>query len=78
MVGVVGFGPAVAVAAFVVLRYGRTSLGWGGAAAIAAVLALGALGLSALLLAWLPWLLERAGLQRAGAFLRRYWDEDAR
>jgi hypothetical protein len=36
------------------------------------------LGLSSLALAWTPWILDRAGLPRAGAWLRRYWDEDAR
>jgi apolipoprotein N-acyltransferase len=73
----VGFGPALAWAAWITLTF-RPALGWGRAIAVAAFTGLGVLGLSALVLAWMPWLLERAGLRRAGAWLRRHWDEDAR
>ncbi len=73
----VGFGPALAWIAWVTLRY-RGTIGLGRALALACFTGLGVLGLSALVLAWTPALLERAGLRRAGAWLRRYWDEDAR
>ncbi len=56
----------------------RDALGTGRALALAAFTGLGVLGLSALVLAWTPALLERAGLRRAAAWLRRHWDEDAR
>jgi hypothetical protein len=56
----------------------REPLGPGRAFALAAFTGLGVLGLSALVLAWLPAFLETAGLRRAAAWLRRHWDEDAR
>jgi hypothetical protein len=74
---VVGFGPAIAWVAWITLTF-RPALGWGRALAIAAFTGLGVLGLSSLVLAWTPAILERMGLRRAGAWLRRYWDEDAR
>jgi hypothetical protein len=73
----VGFGPALAWVAGVTFHSQR-SLGPGRALALACVTGLGVLGLSALVLAWTPRLLERAGLDRAAAWLRRHWDEDAR
>jgi hypothetical protein len=74
---VVGFGPTIAWVAWVTLRL-RGAIGPGRALAIAGFTGLGVLGLSALVLAWTPALLERMGLRRAGAWLRNYWDEDAR
>ena len=73
----VGFGPALAWVTWMTLRY-RGAIGPGRAVALACFTGLGVLGLSALVLAWTPALLERVGLRRAGAWLRRYWDEDAR
>jgi len=73
----IGFGPAVAWALWVLARYGPGPLGYWRAAAVALFTALGVLGLSALVLAYLPFLLERTGLTRLASFLRRYWDEDA-
>jgi hypothetical protein len=73
----VGFGPATAWVTWMTLRYAR-ALGPGPAFALAAFSGLGVLGLSALVLAWTPWLLERAGLVRLATWLRRHWDEDAR
>ena len=77
MTALVGFGPALAWVAWMTLRY-RGAIGLGRALALACFTGLGVLGLSALVLAWTPALLERAGLRRAGAWLRRTWDEDAR
>jgi hypothetical protein len=73
----VGFGPAVAWVAFLALRYGP-SRGYGPVAVIALASGVGVLGLSALVLAYLPAALERLGLGRAAAALRRAWDRDAR
>jgi hypothetical protein len=73
----VGFGPALVWVAWVTLRL-RGAIGPGTALVVAAFTGLGVLGLSSLVLAWTPALLERTGLRRAGAWLRRYWDEDAR
>ena len=77
VVALVGFGPALAWVAWMTLRFER-SLGLGRTIALASFTGLGVLGLSSLVLAWTPALLERAGMRRAGAWLRRYWDEDAR
>jgi hypothetical protein len=74
---VVGFGPALAWASWMTWRF-EPLLGLGRALALAAFTGLGVIGLSSLVLAWTPWLLERAGLRDAGAWLRKYWDEDAR
>ena len=73
----VGFGPALAWIAWMTLHF-RGPLGTGPALALATFTGLGVLGLSSLVLAWGPSLLERAGMRRAGVWLRRYWDEDAR
>jgi hypothetical protein len=72
-----GFGPGLACLAWVGLRWGPT-MGWPLSLALGAVIGLGVVGLSALVLAWLPFGLERAGLRPAAAWLRRWWDEDAR
>jgi len=74
----VGFGPALAWVAVVSARYGPTDLGWPRSVALAVFTGLGVLGLSALALAYLPVTLERLGLARAAAWLRRFWDPDAR
>lgn len=74
----VGFGPALATFVAVLLLRGPTAEGWGPTLAVGFLLGLGVLGLSALVLAWLPWTLERIGQPRLAARLRRRWDEDAR
>ncbi len=74
---IVGFGPAVVWVAAVTIHYGPTR-GYGTALAGAVLSGVGVLGLSALLLAYLPAALERAGLGRLAALLRRAWDRDAR
>jgi hypothetical protein len=77
VVWTIAYGPAAAWIVCVVLRWGP-QLGPLRALAVGVFSGLGILGLSAMLLAWLPFLVERLGLRRAGAFLRRWWDEDAR
>jgi hypothetical protein len=39
---------------------------------------LAVLGLTALFVAYFPWTVERLGFGRFGAWLRRWWDEDAK
>jgi hypothetical protein len=78
VVALVGFGPGLLCVAWVALAYGPGPLGWPLAVSLGAVVGLGVVGLCALVLAWLPFALERAGQVRAAAWLRRYWDEDAR
>lgn len=77
VVALVGFGPALLWVIWMTLQF-RVVLGTWRALAIGASTGLGVLGLSALVLAWTPALLERVGLRRAATWLRRYWDEDAR
>lgn len=74
---VVGFGPAIAWVAVVTIHFGP-SRGYGVVLAVALISGLGVLGLSALVLAFLPAALERVGLKRFAAVLRRAWDRDAR
>jgi hypothetical protein len=73
---IVGFGPAVAWVTALTLHYGPTR-GYAPVILVALLSGLGVLGLSALTLAYLPAGLERAGLRRAAAALRRAWDRDA-
>jgi apolipoprotein N-acyltransferase len=74
---VIGFGPALACAAWVLVRLGPDH-GFALAALVAGLLGLGVLGLSALTLAFLPATLERLGLGGLASHLRRRWDRDAR
>lgn len=72
-----GYGPAALWVAFAVARWhGR--LGYPRAAALGAFTGLAVLGGSALFLAYCPAAVERAGFARFGAWLRTWWDEDAR
>ncbi len=72
-----GYGPAVAWVSAILL-INRDRLGSWRALAFAIFTGLGILGLTALVLAWLPATVERLGFERFGAWLRRFWDEDAR
>lgn len=74
---VVGFGPAIVWVAVVTIHLGP-SRGYGVVLPIALISGLGVLGLSALVLAYLPAALERVGLKKLAALLRRVWDRDAR
>ena len=73
----IGLGPATCWVVALVAWQGPR-LGYPRAAVLALVTGMGVLGLSALFLAWFPFLVERLGFRRLGAFLRRFWDEDAR
>ncbi len=77
MTAIMGYGPAAAWVAFVLARYGPR-IGYGAAAALGLFTGLGVLGLTALFVAYFPSTVERLGFRRLGAFLRRFWDEDAR
>jgi hypothetical protein len=72
-----GYGPAAAWLAFASWRYGPTR-GYLPVLALSLVVALGIVGLSAVLLAWFPFAVERLGFRKLGAWLRTWWDEDAR
>ena len=75
---ILALAPALAWVAWVVLRYGPERLGFGRALALGLFTGLGVLGLTALLVAYLPFTLERLGLLRLARLLRSVWDEDAR
>lgn len=70
-------GPAAAVVAYLAVHYGP-SVGFGTALALGLVSGVGVVGLTAVVLAWLPWTLERLGARRLSAWLRTWWDQDAR
>jgi len=71
-------GPGAGVATWVALRWAPGPLGLPRALLLGAVLGLGVVGLMALLLAWLPWTLERLGMAPLARWLRGWWDPDAR
>jgi len=72
----ISLGPAVACLAWLGIAYGPR-LGYPVALAIGAVTGVGVLGLTALVVAYLPAALERLGFKRFVAWLRTWWDEDA-
>jgi hypothetical protein len=69
-------GPAVASLAWFGVAYGPR-LGYPVALGIGAFTGVGVLGLTALVIAYLPAALDRLGLERFVAWLRTWWDEDA-
>jgi hypothetical protein len=72
----IGFGPAIACLAWVGISFGPR-LGYAVAFGIGLLAGLGVLGLTGLVLAYLPATIERLGFQRLGLWLRRWWDEDS-
>jgi len=72
-----GYGPAIAWAGFATAKY-HSRLGYGRALAFGLFTGLGVLGFTALFVAYFPSAVERLGLKRLAAWLRRWWDEDAR
>ncbi len=73
----VGLAPAAVVFGLAVRRYGPVA-GYGRVLPLALAVAVGVLGVTAVFIAWFPAALERAGLRRLAAWLRTWWDEDAR
>jgi hypothetical protein len=71
-------GPGLAAAAWVAVRWGSGPLGRGRALVLGAFLGVGAVGLSAVVVAYLPCAIERLGLPRLSRWLRTWWDPDAR
>jgi len=72
----ISLGPAVAILGWFGFAYGP-SLGYPVALAIGAFTGVGVLGLTVLVVAYLPAALERLGFERFVAWLRTWWDEDA-
>ena len=68
------YGPAVAWVLFALRRYGRTWTVLG----LALFVGVGIAGLSAVFIAYFPVTLERLGCERFAAWLRTWWDEDAK
>lgn len=71
------FGPALAWVAFAMWRYGPTR-GYWPVLGLALVAGIGIVGLTAVFIGYFPWAVERLGFRRFGAWLRTWWDEDAR
>jgi hypothetical protein len=72
----ISFGPAIASLAWVVASHGPR-LGYVAALGVGLLTGLGVLGLTGLVVAYLPVTIERLGFERLGSWLRRWWDEDA-
>ncbi len=68
------YGPALAWVIFAVRTYGST---WS-VLGLALFVGVGIFGLTGVFLAWFPWTVERLGFKRFGAWLRTWWDEDAK
>jgi len=70
-------GPALLWVAFALWRYGPTR-GYWPVLGLALVVGLGIVGLTAVFIAHFPATVERLGFTRFAAWLRTWWDEDAR
>ncbi len=73
----IAFAPAAAWVAFAMWKYGPTR-GYWPVLGLALVVALGIVGLMAVFIAWFPAMLERLGFKKFAAWLRTWWDEDAK
>ncbi len=73
----IALGPAVTWLVIAVVKLGPTR-GYWPFLGLAFMVAVGIFGLSGVFLAWFPWTMERVGLRRFAAWLRTWWDEDAR
>ena len=74
LASLMAYGPAVAWVVFAIRKYGTA---WP-VVALALMVGVGIFGLTGVVLAWCPWTVERLGFNRFGAWLRTWWDEDAR
>ncbi len=70
----IAFGPAVTWIVFAIWRYGSS---WQ-VVGLALMIGVGVFGLTGVFLAWFPWTVERLGFARFGAWLRTWWDQDAK
>ena len=71
---IIAYGPAVVWVVLAIRRYGRS---WP-VVGLVLMVAAGIFGLTGVFLAWFPWAVERLGWKRFGAWLRTWWDEDAK
>ena len=72
-----GYGPAVAWVVFALWRYGPTR-GFSRVLGVASFVGVGVFGLTAVFVAYFPVTVERLGFKRFAAWLRTWWDEDAK
>lgn len=73
----IAFGPAATWLVVAVVKL-SPSHGYWPFLGLALMVAFGIFGLSGVVLAWFPWTMDRIGLTRFAAWLRTWWDEDAR
>jgi hypothetical protein len=71
------YGPALVWVVLATWKFGSTR-GYWRVLGLALVTAVGIVGLTAVFIAYFPWTMERLGLTRFAAWLRTWWDEDAR
>jgi hypothetical protein len=73
----IAYGPAAAWLVVAVVKLGPTR-GYWPFLGLAAMVAFGIFGLSGVFLAWFPWAMDQIGAARFAAWLRTWWDEDAK
>jgi hypothetical protein len=71
------YGPALVWVVFALWTYGPSG-GYWSVLGLALFVGVGILGLSAIFVAYFPVTVERLGFKRFGAWLRTWWDEDAK
>jgi hypothetical protein len=72
-----GLGPAVAVFLYCLWGYGP-SRGYWFVLPFALFIGVGVLGATGVFVAYFPLTVEKLGMERLGAWLRTWWDHDAR